>query len=544
MGNKITTFSSISFLITLLFPAMLYAQNADVSKVNSGGKLKPLQAIMDIRHNTLSLNVDIEKQTIEGYAEIDLVLSKTTDTLLFDLIHLLTVHKTLVNGTDNKFAQLGDSLVIINRSGYKAGKQKIRIYYGGTPPVAVRPPWIGGFTWTKDSKGNPWVSVNVQLQGAKLYYPCKDHPSDEPDEGVDMFINVPKGLSVAGPGLLQSVKPEKGNRATWHWKTNYTISNYTVVFNIGKYVVYSRPYTTVGGHIVPIQFYVLEEDTAQAAKVLDMRVRDTRMLEKYYGEYPWFAEKIGIAEVPTSGMEHQTMVTYGGKFKYVQYPGLEFSGEMFHEYAHEWWANKVTNYDWSHMWIQEGSATYAEALFFKDERGEAGYDSAVVRIRAGIRGIKPVRGHGAENLNAGYNTDMYTKGAFLLHTLRFVLGDSVFFPALKKFIVDVKYPYNRFFTTDDVEQFYSAQSGKNLKPLFDFYLNTTDKIDFTLTQTAIDSYYLTVSNSPMDLPLDIMTDKGVVHLITPKKGVRVVIKSRTPPVIDPKGYYYKQVLLQ
>jgi aminopeptidase N len=522
----------------------LYAQNRDVSYVSSGGPLKPLQAIMDIRHYTIALDVDIEKQTINGYAEIDLILSKPTDTLLFDLIHLYNVHKTLVNGRDNTFAQKGDSVVIVNKNGFKTGKQKIRIYYGGMPPVAKRPPWEGGFTWKTDKHGNPWVSINVQLQGAKMYYPCKDHPSDEPNEGADLFITIPKGLSVAGPGLLQGVKHVNNSKATWHWKTNYTISNYTIVFDIGKYKVYTRPYTTIGGHTVPIQFYVLEEDSTHAAEVLDMRVRDTHMMEKYYGEYPWYNEKIGIAEVPNSGMEHQTMVTYSGKFTYNKYPGVEFSSEMFHEYAHEWWANKITNKDWSHMWIQEGSATYAEALFFKEKLGERGYDSVMLKKRAGIKGIKPVITDSSSWLNSHYNTDMYTKGAFLLHTLRFVLGDSVFFPALKKFVVDVKYPYNQFFTTDDIEQFFSAQSGKNLKPLFDFYLKTLNTMDFELTHVMPDTYNLTIKNSPMELPLDILTDRGIIHINTMEASVRFTIESKTQPVIDPKGYYFKTVVIR
>lgn len=536
---------AVTLIISCFVAAKTLAQSTDVTMVSSGGPLKPLQAIMDIKHNTLNLDVDIAGHTIDGYAEIDLVLSKPTDTLLFDLIHLLTVHRILVNGKENQFEQKNDLIYIINKAGYKTGKQTVRIYYGGTPPEGKRPPWEGGFTWKTDKQGNPWVSINVQLQGAKMYYPCKDHPSDEPDEGVDLFITIPKGLSVAGPGLLQGVKQLAGNKATWHWKTNYTISNYTVVFNIGKYRVYSRPYTTIGGHTLPIQFYVLEEDTAHAQQILDMRVRDTHVMEKYFGEYPWYNEKIGVVEVPNSGMEHQTMVSYSGKFAFDQYENnLLFNGELFHEYAHEWWANKITNYDWSHMWIQEGTATYAEALFFRDMRGERGYDSVMVRKRAGVRGLKPVITDSSAYLNSRYNTDMYTKGAFLMHTLRFVLGDSVFFPAIKKFVTDVKYPYIKSFTTDDVERYYSATYGKSLKPLFDFYLRTIDFMDFQLTQSTPDTYYLTIKNSPMELPLDIMTDKGILHTVTPAAGKRLMIKSRTQPIIDPKQYYYKTVLMK
>src|SRR5690349_13696207 len=119
------------------------------------------------------------------------------------------------------------------------------------------------FTWAKDSLGNPWVAITCQGEGAKIYYPCKDHASDEPNEGADLIITVPKGLYVAGPGLLQSMKPSAAtksqfiyDRTTFHWKTNYTINNYSILFNIGKYKVATRTYTTINGNKVPMQFYV------------------------------------------------------------------------------------------------------------------------------------------------------------------------------------------------------------------------------------------------------------------------------------------------
>lgn len=512
----------------------------------AGGKLRPLQAIMDIRHYTLALNVDIPKKSIDGYAEISLILTKPTDTLLFDLVHLLTVHGITVDKANANYDHKGDSIFIVNNKGYAAGKHTIRINYGGEPPIAVRPPWKGGFTWTTDKAGNPWVVINCQLQGAKLYFPCKDHPSDEPNDGVDMFITIPKGLTVAGPGLLQGVKNAGANKATWHWKTNYTISNYCVVFNIAKYKVYSRPYTTVEGHSVPIQFYVLEEDTAHASHVLDIRERDTHILEKYFGEYPWFKEKIGIAEVPNPGMEHQTMVTYGDKFKYDRYPnGLDYSANLFHEFGHEWWANKITNKDWAHMWIQEGINTYAEALFFRETMGEAAYDSVMVSQRASIRGLKPaVQGDGLD-MNVVYSGDVYNKGSFFMHTLRHVLGDTVFFPALKKFVTDVKYPYDQFFTTQDVQDFFNKQSGRDLSPLFDFYLRTTNTMDFELKHTRPDTYILSIKNSPMDLPVDILTDKGIIHTtILANKSTPLKIISQTQPVIDLNGWYFKKVTIQ
>lgn len=529
-------------VLLLLHAACLLAQNRDINYLTSGGKLKPLQSKVDIRHYTLALDVDIAKQAINGYAEVELIVLQPTDTLLFDLVHLLRVHSIALGKLSAMFSQVGDSVFVTKANGFTPGRYTVKINYGGQPPVAVRPPWKGGFTWTTDAQHNPWVVINCQLQGGKVYFPCKDHPSDEPDEGADLFITIPNQLAVAGPGLLQSVKKQSKSKATWHWKTRYTISNYCILFNIGNYRVVSRPYTTSEGHTVPMQFYVLQQDSAQAAHVLDIRERDTRVLEKYFGEYPWIAEKIGIAQVPNPGMEHQTMITYGDGFVYKKYPTFDYSANLLHEFAHEWWANKITNKDWAHMWIQEGFATYAEALFFRDKLGEAAYDSVMIWNRTRIENKKPiVQGEGLTMTDV-YNRDIYMKAAFFLHTLRYVMGDSLFFPAMKKLIADVKYPYNRFFTTQDVQQFFCEQAGKDLNPLFDFYLRTTNLLDIELLKESPTTYRLLVKNSPMPLPLDITTDTGTQRILTSNKPI--TITSKTQPLIDPNGYYFKKVTLE
>jgi aminopeptidase N len=517
------------------------AQNRDISYMTSGGKLKPLQANMDVRHYTLALDVDIPNESISGYTEIDFILANPTDTLLFDLVNFLNVTKIAAEKKNKTFYRDKDLIYIVDAAGFKAGKQSIKIEYNGKPPVAVNPPWKGGFSWKKDNAGNPWVVINCQLEGAKVYFPCKDHPSDEPNEGVDMMITVPKGLTVAGPGLLQSVTTKK-EKQTFHWKTNYTISNYCVVFEIGKYVIVKRPYTTIDGNKVPMEFYVLEEDKANAEKILDMRERDCRILEKYLGEYPWAKEKIGIAQVPNPGMEHQTMITYGdkvGKFLTTKVGTWDYSSNLFHEFGHEWFANKVTNKDWAHMWIQEGINTYSEALFCREANGERGYDSMIVMFKKSIRNQKPiVQG---EEMNSGdaYIGDIYTKGAFFMHTLRYVLGDELFFPTLKKLATDPQYTYSNFITTDDVEQLFCKAAGKNLKPLFDFYLRTTKKLEITVLQTGYHEYSIKATNLPMPLPIDVLTDTGTQQIMLGDKLIK--ISSSFPPVVDAKGYYLKTV---
>ena len=537
MKYKITI---TSFVLFISFSLM--AQVRDISYMSSGGKLKPLQANMDIRHYSLNLDIDIPDQSINGYTEIDFVLSQPTDTLLFDLIHFYDVTNISTEKINKKFYRDKDLIYIVDAAGFKAGKQRIRIEYNGKPPVAVNPPWSGGFSWKKDSTGNPWVVINCQFEGGKIYYPCKDHPSDEPNEGVDLFITVPKGLTVAGPGLLQETIA-KNNKQTFHWKTNYTISNYCVVFDIGKYAIAKRTYTTIEGNKVPMEFYVLEEDKQYAEKILDLRERDTHILEKYFGEYPWAKEKIGIAQVPNPGMEHQTMITYGdrrGKFVLTKVGTWDYSDNLFHEFAHEWFANKVTNKDWAHMWIQEGIATYAEALFCREANGEHGYDSMMVMFKAGIGNKKPVvQGEAGINTADAYYGDIYPKGAFFMHTLRYVLGDDIFFPALKKLATAPQYTYDNFVTTDDVEQLFSNASGKQLKPLFDFYLRTTKLLEITVRQTGFNEYSIRSANLPMPLPVDILTNKGTEQITLTDKWTK--IKSSFAPVPDPGGHYLKTV---
>ena len=412
-------------IFILLLTSKLRAQT-----LTNGGKIKPEQAIMDVRHYTINLNVDFNQRSIDGYTAIDVIITQPTKMLLFDLLDSLNVKQVLVNNKKELFDYKNNLIKITLANTLQQGRASVKVIYGGKPHVARRPPWDDGFIWSKDSTGHQWMAITAEGAGGKLYFPCKDSPSDEPNEGVDMFITVPKDLVVAGPGLLQKVT-KHGETATFHWKTNYTINNYSIIFNVGEYKVVSRNYTTVDGHTVPIQFYVLNEHADKAAHHLDVFVKTIHEQEKYFGEYPWFKEKIGIVETPHLGMEHQTMNAYGNKFRYTKVGGEDYDGLMHHEFGHEWWGNKVTARDWADYWIHEGICTYGDALYVKEFEGKMAYIEYFKNAAYQFGNKIPVVMGKDIDEEAAYNGDIYGKGAFFMHTICYVMGDSTFYPALK-----------------------------------------------------------------------------------------------------------------
>ena len=509
-------------------------------KEASGGHLKPEQAIMDIRHYTVSLDVSPESQSYKGFTEIQLILASSAPLLLFDLDNRFTISRITVNGKQKTFTHEKGLIRIPGDPEYPAGKILVRIDYGGEPMIAKNPPWDGRIQWAKDSLGRAWIAMSCEEDGAKIFFPCKDHPSDEPNEGADLIITVPRGLVVAGPGLLIK-SSSSGKTSTYHWKTNYTINNYCIVFNVGNYVVVKRTYTTINGNKVPMEFYVLDYNAPKADKLLELLDRTAKLLEKYFGEYPFVKEKIGIAETPHLGMEHQTMNAYGNKYRYTKVGDVDFDWLLTHEFGHEWWANKISNKDWAHMWIQEGICSFGDALFTEDYGGKQAYLDRMKNnaIRAENK-LPIVQGEEIDSHQV-YQPDIYGKGALFMHTLRYVMGDSIFFAAIKGFATDPKYTYDNFVTTNDLMLYFNTASRKNLRPLFDLYLYSTEKLDIQVKQNTLNSYLISLGNIDMDLPMEIITSSGRQKIMLNKKPIQVT--STTQPVIDPDGYYLKSILM-
>jgi len=238
-------------------------------------------------------------------------------------------------------------------------------------------------------------------------------------------------------------------------------------------------------------------------------------------------------------MEHQTMNAYGNKFNYSKLAGQDFDWLMHHEFGHEWWANKVTNRDWGHMWIQEGICTYGDALIVRDMEGEEAYNQRMRQTarRAGNK-LPIVQGDEVDSDQAYYG-DIYGKGAYFMHTLRYVIGDDIFFPTLKKLATDPAYTYDNTVVTKDVEQLFSGAYGKSLEPLFHLFLYTTDKLDVGVKQLTDTTYLVQVRNLNMSIPLELVTSEGSKRQMVDAKGITVTSTSGVR--VDPQGFYMKKV---
>ena len=507
----------------------------------SGGPIKPEQERMNIRHYTIVLDVQPDKQYYKGYTDIDFDLTETASVLLFDLDSLFTITTVLVDGIQSAFIHKGGLIKVETTKPLSAARHTVRIQYGGSPHQAVNPPWDGGIQWAKDSLGRHWVAMSCQEDGPDIFFPCKDHPSDEPDEGADLIITVPKGLVVAGPGILVK-QQNKGSQSIWHWKTSYTINNYCIVFNVGHYQVERKQFTTVSGNKVPMEYYVLDYNRHRAPKHLELLERSTQLLEKYFGEFPFAKEKIGIVETPHLGMEHQTMNAYGNKYRYTKMGEVDFDWLMHHEFGHEWWANKVSNTDWGHMWIQEGICSFADVLFYNDFGGRAAYLKRMKEIALQTQNKLPIVQGDVVDSRQAYHSDIYGKGAFFMHTLRYIMGDDIFFAALKSFAMDPRYTYTHTVVTRDVLQHFNQYAKRDLTSLFTLFLYTTEKLTVKVRQVQSGAYMVSLTNLDMPLPLEIETDGGRKKIMVSGKETRVM--STTMPFVDPDGYYLKRVVYE
>ena len=504
------------------------AQDTDEAPLNaSGGELLADQACYDVLHYDLTLAIDTSAQTIDGQLIMTAAVLAASEQIALDLDNRLTVSAVSVNGQPASWDH-SDGRIVLTGLALKPGASiAVGVSYGGAPRVAPNPPWDGGFTWETTDDGSPWVATSCQGEGADLWWPCKDHPSDKP-EGMDLRFDVSADLVAASNGVLVSNTLIGQGKRRFHWRTEQPISNYCVALNLGPYVTVSTVVEGVSGDDFPFVFYVLPENVAAARAALPDFVDHLRFFEQTIGPYPFRAEKYGLVETPHLGMEHQTIVAYGNRYR----QGSEdYDWLHHHEASHEWWANLVTAADWKDMWIHEGFGTYMQALYLEQRFGVDSYRAKMASARAQLNNRRPVAPRETRDSkqiyfgqDGAFDNDIYDKGSWVLHALRWVLGDEPFFAGLKR----VAYPTAehalatdgsqvRLVDTEEVRALFEETAGRDLARFFEVYLRQPELPELLVSRegAVLSLRWQVADGGPLEVPVPVEIDGRSVRVAMP-----------------------------
>jgi aminopeptidase N len=514
---------------------------------DSGGPLIPEQAAYDVTFYDLQLEIDPEQKSISGSNAIRFRSDESLEKFVLDFDALFVIDSVLVKGSLSapmltSFERVGSRIwVDLQKTMNKGDSATVIVHSHGQPREAPNPPWNGGFTWGKTPTGEPWISVSCQNNGADIWWPCKDHPSDEPDS-MSLKFTVPTSLTCISNGQLRETIANDDGTHTFSWFVSTPVNNYGISLYIGPYETSEISFTSTTGEPFDMAFIHLEGMEADYQYLIPQIPQQVAFLEEILGPYPFRIDKYTAVQAPYLGMEHQTCIAYGANSGY-HYGGYNqnFDGLHLHELAHEWWGNMITASDWKDFWLHEGFATYMEALFAEHLNNKAGYQDVMQNIKSMSNRV-PIAPQESRSTGQIYGIDIYHKGAWVLHTLRYVLGDKMFFESLQRFL----YPdpsqketkdgrQCRLVSTTDFINTVENISGRDMEWFFDIYVR---RAGLPLLQNYIKDKTLYLEwkiedniNFPVDVPVQIDDNLTMVKMMDGKGSI--LLDPFVAPQIDP-----------
>jgi len=471
------TLCVILFLTTA--QAQLFPHNERFTRQDTlRGSITPERAWWDLQHYRLDIKVDIANKSLSGTNTVTYKVLSEAQLMQIDLQPPMKLTMAVQNDKELDINHDGNAHFLTLAADHKIGESyEVTLYFEGKPVEAKRAPWDGGITWTTDSNGLPFVASANQGIGSSVWWPNKDHPYDEPDNGINMSVEVPENLmDVSNGRLINTEHNKKAKTKTYHWEVKNPINNYGVNINIGDYVHFGETYEGENGTL-DMDYYVLRENLEKAKEQFKDAKRTIEAFEYWFGPYPFYEDSYKLVEVPYLGMEHQSSVTYGNDYENGYRGrdlsssgwGLKFDFIIIHETGHEWFANSITNKDVADMWIHEGFTAYSENLFLEYHFGKEAGHEYVIGTRLAIANDRPIIGK--YHVNFEGSSDMYYKGANMLHTIRHVINDDAKWREILRGL-NAEF-FHKNVTTHQVEEYISAKSGINLSTVFDQYLRAS-----------------------------------------------------------------------
>ena len=447
------------------------------------GSLNPNRDWFDIQRYDITVTPHFESKSIQAKVLWTAKAVKPSNFIQIDLQQPLIID-SIFYSTPNSIKKQAVSFIRSNNIALVDIKNKpavqstfnLLVYYHGIAREAIRPPWDGGWIWRKDGNGKPWMSVACQGLGASVWYPCKDHQSDEPNIGASLTMIVPDSLHAISNGRLTKTVALNNALTAYTWEVKNPINNYNIIPYIGDYVGWNETYKGVKGDL-SLHYWVLREDSLKASKQFTQVPQMLKAFEYWMGPYPFYEDGYQLVQSPHLGMEHQSAIAYGNKFM-NGYLGKDLSGSgwgnkfdfiIVHESGHEWFANNITTNDLADMWVHEGFTNYSETLMTDYYYGtEAGNDYNF-GIRKNIKNDAPIiANYGVNEQGSG---DMYYKASNMIHSIRHAIGNDSLFRQILNGLN--KSFYHKTVTTQQIESYISTQAGFDFQKIYDQYLRTT-----------------------------------------------------------------------
>ena len=477
----------------------------------------------------LSISVLPDEKAIRGVAVLDFTVLAPIERLAVELDTLFEVSEVQVDGQtiapSNWSNPEGRMTIDLPRPLTAGERTSLRIAYGGQPRTAPRAPWNGGFVWSTAPSGEPWIATAMQLNGCDLVYPCIDNSNAEAGQ-IDLHVTVPSNLSAPGNGVFQGKTDNGDGTTTWNWSIRNP-NIYAVNINVGPFEEVTGEYRSRFGNVIPMHYWHLKSDRPEDVQRLFAEFPQMLdFFEAYVGPFPFGYEKMGVVETPHLGMEHQTLNAYGNGYVI---DGRGYDWLLQHEFAHEWFANQLTNWNADDMWLHEGLGSYMQPLYAGWLRGERYMHRELADQRDGLMNRAAVVSRTPRTVNGVYNSadgpggDIYSKGSLIAHTLRMTLGDADFFEALRILVYGRPDPAPGNFvpqirSTPDYNRIVNQVSGENYDWFFDAYLYEASLP--VLTQTRDGDRLNLAWSTPagvFPMPLEVEID-GRVQVVEMRDG--------------------------
>ncbi|WP_069129938.1 M1 family metallopeptidase [Rhodohalobacter halophilus] len=529
----------------------------------SGGELPPEKASYDVHYYDLNLKIDPADSTVSGNVGIHFHVVHPTNVIALDLDPRLSIESVNWIGDERERPiQLernssSKTFYLYFPETLQPGlSTSVDVAYSGQPIVGDNPPWTGGMVWDRTPSGEPWVGVAVQSLGAWTWWPNKDHPTDKADS-VAINYTMPENLVVAANGRSRGVTEHDDGWKTSHWFVSSPINNYNVTVNAAPYETISETFTSTAGDEMEITFWFLPEFREQSERLFPQFAEQIRFLEEIVGPYPFRADKYGVAHAPYLGMEHQSIIAYGASFENDNLFGQNAGYDDLHQHelAHEWWGNLVSVWDWRDFWIHEGIGTYMQPLYAEHLNGEESYREMMEFLRTRIRSTRATapRESSMSSLDIREGErggDVYYKGAWFMHTLRYVVGDENFFRILRRFAYPTEEMESittgeqvRYATTDDLLHLAEDISGMDLAWLFEVYLRQAEMPELSVTRAGLQvvMQWHIPGNINFPMPVEVRVNEEWITLVPENNRISFEIPESADFEVDPHHWILKKL---